>query len=64
MYTCILTTFDTDLLGYNFEEYVGELYYMNLSCSGGQLPESGCLFFKVFGMSYVTNGKSNINSIL
>ena len=22
---------------------------MNLSCSGGGLPESGCLFFKVAG---------------
>ena len=30
---------------------------MSLSCSGGGLPESGCLFFKVFGRSNVTNGK-------
>ena len=36
---------------------------MNLSCSGGGLPESGCLFFKVFGMSNVTNGKSIINFV-
>ena len=38
---------------------------MNLSCSGGELPESGCLFFKMgvltgdyerkFG--HVTNGR-------
>ena len=50
------------------EDYIGELYRMNLSCSGGGLPESGCLFFKVgvlrfrdsevrnFG--HVTNGRN------
>ena len=38
---------------------------MNLSCSGGGLPESGCLFFKVGALvlrerkfGYVTNGRS------
>ena len=36
-------------LVYEIENYVGELYRMNLSCSGGGLPESGCLFFKVAG---------------
>ena len=38
---------------------------MNLSCSGGGLPEDGCLFFKglMLGKSYVTDGKSIINSI-
>jgi hypothetical protein len=36
-------------LAYGTEEYIGELYRMNLSCSGGGLPESGCLFFKVGG---------------
>ena len=36
---------------------------MNLSCSGGGLPESGCLFFKVGGLNYVTNGK-NMNVIV
>ena len=43
---------------YDLEEYLGELYRMNLSYSGGGLPESGCLFFKVVGKSYVTNGKN------
>ena len=38
-----------DQLAYDTEEYMGELYLMNLSCSGGGLPESGCLFFKVAG---------------
>ena len=36
-------------LAYGTEDYKGELYRMNLSCSGGGLPESGCLFFKVAG---------------
>ena len=45
------------ILAYHFEEYVGELYRMNLSCSGGGLPESGCLFFKVAGGANVTNGR-------
>ena len=36
---------------------------MNLSCFGGGLPESGCLFFKVFGISNVTNSKSIINFV-
>ena len=57
----------TDELGYDLEDYTGELYRMNLSCSGGGLPESGCLFFKAtvtgqreqkFGN--VTNGKSSL----
>ena len=30
---------------------------MNLSCPGGGLPESGCLFFKVGGTANLTNGK-------
>ena len=29
---------------------------MNLSCSGGGLPESGCLFFKVQGITNTTEG--------
>ena len=40
---------------------------MNLSCSGGGLPESGCLFFKVTAMGqnqqnsgYVTNGRNTL----
>ena len=43
---------------------------MNVSCSGGGLPESGCLFFKVTATGqnqqnsgYVTNGR-NILKIL
>ena len=54
----------TDELGHDLENYVGELYRMNLSCSGRELPESGCLFFKVGGLrlrerksGYVTNGR-------
>jgi hypothetical protein len=43
-------------LGYNFEEYAGELYRMNLSCSGEGLPESGCLFFKVAGTANISEG--------
>lgn len=35
-------------------EFVGELYRMSLSCSGG---ESGCLFFKVGGETNLTKGK-------
>ena len=48
----------TDQLGYDMEDYIGELYRMNLSCSGGGLPKSGCLFFKVAGISNVINGKN------
>ena len=29
---------------------------MNLSCSGGGLPESGCLFFKIRGTTNTTEG--------
>ena len=36
---------------------MGELYRMNLSCSGGELPESGCLFFKVAGNTSTAEGK-------
>ena len=43
-------------LAYCIEDLEGELYRMNLSCSGGGLPESGCLFFKVFGTANITNG--------
>ena len=43
-----------DRLAYSFEEYVGELYRMNLSCFVGELPESGCLFFKVIGETNIT----------
>jgi hypothetical protein len=43
-------------LVYSFEEYIGELYRMNLSCSGGGLPESGCLFFKVAGTARISEG--------
>ena len=44
-------------LAYDTEEYIGELYRMNLSCSGGGLPESGCLFFKVAGNTSTVAGK-------
>ena len=45
-------------LAYETEEYTGELYRMNLSCSGGGLPESGCLFFKVAGSTSTVEGRS------
>ena len=45
-----------DQLAYASEEYVGELYRMNLSCSGVGLPEGGCMFFKVNGTTNTTEG--------
>ena len=36
---------------------------MNLSCSGGELPESGCVFFKLRGMTNLTYGNSYACSI-
>ena len=42
---------------YGTEDYVGELYRMNLSCFDGELPESGCLFFKVRGITSTETGK-------
>ena len=36
---------------------------MNISCSGGGLPESGCMFFEVLGRSNITNGIANNNII-
>ena len=41
---------------YSRDELEGELYRMNLSCSGDGLPESGCLFFKVRGIANITDG--------
>ena len=46
-----------DQLAYRAEEYVGELYCMNLSCSDRGPPESGCLFFKVAGNTSTVVGK-------
>ena len=45
-----------DQLAFDAEDYVGELYRMNLSCSSEGLPESGCLFFKVIGMTNTIEG--------
>ena len=42
---------------------MGEVYHVNLSCSVEGLPENGCLFFRVFGQTNVTNGKNKINFI-
>jgi hypothetical protein len=62
----LLLQIATDELGYDLEDYIGELYRMNISCnsSGGGLPESGCLFFKVAvpaqrdqNFSHVTSGR-------
>ena len=44
-------------LAYRAEEYIGELYRMNLSCSDRGPPESGCLFFKVAGNTSTVVGK-------
>ena len=44
---------------HNFAEYMGELYRMNLSCNSsehGEMPTNGCLFFKVFGKTMITEG--------
>ena len=45
-----------DELAYSVDDFMGELYQINLSCTGGGLPESGCLFFKVQGITSVANG--------
>ena len=47
---------DLSSLSYSADEFVGELYRMNLSCSGGGLPEGGCVFFKVVGTTNISNG--------
>ena len=54
----------TDLLENDLAEYMGELYRMNLSCnsSSDQIPPThGCLFFKVYGDTAITEGTSNNN---
>ena len=43
---------------------MGELYRMNLSCSGEGFPESGCFFFKAGGRTIVSNGECNIEASL
>ena len=45
-----------DRLAYSVEEFLGELYRLNTSCSSEELPESGCLFFKWVGTTNVTDG--------
>ena len=45
-----------DQLVYSFEEYKGELYQTRLVCSGGGLPESGCLFFNILGSTNLSEG--------
>ena len=40
-------------LVYDPGDLTGELYRMNLSCLGA---ESGCMFFKVVGISNITDG--------
>ena len=52
--TMIHVLIDNASLAYHFKEYLGELYRMDLSCSDGGLPESGCLFFKVVGETNIT----------
>ena len=47
---------NSTLLAYSIEDLKGELYRMTLSCPGGKLLESGCLFFKVAGVANITNG--------
>ena len=46
-------------LAYSTEDFIGELYRMNLSCSGEGLPANGCLFFKASGITFVDNGKND-----
>ena len=56
-----------DNLAYKIEDFEGELYRMNLSCfqMDRSSPESGCLFFKVFGMSNIAkfNGQYSCLSL-
>ena len=49
----------------NLTEYMGELYRMNFSCNSSDriLPTHGCLFFKVYGDTTITDGTS-CNSII
>ena len=61
MHDCQLTFYqiDGDEFAYDFEEYEGELYRMNLSCSSKGLPKNGCLFFKVIGQANITEREHN-----
>ena len=46
-----------DQLAYNFTEYLGELYRMNLSCSDSEIFSGlPCLFFKAAGETNITDG--------
>ena len=45
----------TGELGYDLEDYVDELYRMNLSCFG-ELPKIGCLFFKAQARQGLSSG--------
>ena len=51
-----------DKLAFGTKDYLRELYRMNLSCSGGGLPESGCLFFKVGRKTNTTKGEKLLNA--
>lgn len=48
-----LVEVDNDTLAYNFTEYSGELFRMNLTCGN----QSSCLFFKLRGRTDLTSGK-------
>ena len=55
---CYLETFqiNKNKLAYSTEDFIGELYRINLSCSGEGLPANGCLFFKASGITFVDTG--------
>ena len=43
-------------LAYSVKDFMGEIYEINLSCTGGRLPGKGCFFFKAQGTANITAG--------
>ena len=41
---------------YSIDEFKGELYRMNVTCSKDENEESGCLFLKIIGVSNINKG--------
>ena len=69
MTICVVAQINQKNLPYNIDDYQGELYRMNISCTAKELlrnpinlkrkyPLDGCLFFKLVGTTQVTNGWS------
>ena len=52
----MLIQVDRAVVEYSIDEFRGELYRMNVTCSENGAKESGCLFFKVIGESNVAKG--------